>query len=69
MRARARRELRRLSWSCHCRRTCFGSAVADGRIFVAGGFDGEDFVHGVESYDPREPRSALPPPSPVGSSR
>ena len=46
----------------HCRRTCFGSAAADGRIYVAGGFDGEDFVHGVESFDPREPRSGLLPP-------
>jgi hypothetical protein len=37
------------------RRACFGSAVIDGRIYAAGGFDGEDFVPGFESYDPREP--------------
>ena len=38
------------------RRTCFGSTSVGGRIYVAGGFDGEDFVRVVESFDPREPK-------------
>jgi hypothetical protein len=37
------------------RRTCFGSAAIGGRIYVAGGFDGEELVRVVESFDPREP--------------
>ena len=56
--------------SMFARRTAFGSAAIDGRIYVAGGFNGEDFVSSFESFDPRErtwrrlpafprPRSAL----------
>jgi len=36
------------------RRTCFASATVDGRIYVAGGFNGAIFVAGVECFDPRE---------------
>ena len=42
-------------------RTCFGSAVVGGRIYVAGGFDGEKFVSGVECFDPRAPKWQLLP--------